>query len=223
MGLGDGIVEGGVHYYMGGDESLVSQDRHSTVVPITMAVDVATAGNNIGEVHDIVVAANAKLEFEVLLTGQATVALEAQEISKADAETGESIAIPIAMIILVLVFGALVAALMPVIIAAMSITIALGITALIGLVYEFSLYVTNMITMIGLAVGIDYALFIVYRYRTERARGLEKNEAIARTGATASRAVGFSPNPPKDTDGRREDSGRGWVRELQGRCPGVLG
>ena len=192
MGLGDGIVEGGVHYYTSGDESLVSRDRHSTVIPITMAVDVATAGDNIGEVHDIVVAANAQREFEVLLTGQATVALDAQEISKADAETGESIAIPIALVILVLVFGALVAALMPIIIAAMSITIALGITALVGMVYEFSLYVTSMITMIGLAVGIDYALFVVYRYRTERARGLEKIEAIARAGATANRAVFFS-------------------------------
>ena len=192
MGLGDGIVEGGVHYYTSGDESLVSRDRHSTVVPITMAVDVATAGDNIGEVHDIIVAADAHREFDVLLTGQATVALDLQEISKADAETGESIAIPIALVILVLVFGALVAALVPIIVAAMSITIALGITALVGTVYESSLYVTNIITMIGLAVGIDYALFVVYRYRTEGARGLEKTEAIVRAGATANRAVFFS-------------------------------
>ena len=45
----------------------------------------------------------------------------------------------------------------------------------------------------------------------------------AQTGYGAERARPFSPNPPKDTDGRREDSGRGWVRELQGRWPGVLG
>ena len=91
-----------------------------------------------------------------------------------------------------LVFGAAVAALVPLIVAAISISIAMGLVALIGLGYEFSIYVTNMITMIGLAVGIDYSLFIVYRFRAERSRGLEKTEAIARAGARASRTVFFS-------------------------------
>ena len=68
----------------------------------------------------------------------------------------------------------------------------MGIVALVGLTYEFNLFVTNVITMIGLAVGIDYSLFIVYRYRDERRGGLEKMDAIARAGATASRAVFFS-------------------------------
>ena len=191
-GLGEDIVEGGTHYYLERDESLVSADRRTTVVPITMAVDLPTAGDNVGEVHDVVSAADGQGGFEVLLTGQSTVARDAQEISKSDAETGESIAIPVAMVILVLVFGALVAAVVPLIVAVMSILIALGIVAVIGLAYEFSLYVTNMITIVGLAVGIDYSLFTVYRYRTERRRGLEKIDAIARTGATANRAVFFS-------------------------------
>ena len=112
------------------------------------------------------------------------------EINQKDSETGESIAIPIALLILVVVFGALVAAIIPVIIAI--IAIAMGLTGLFGLVFDFSAFVTNIIIMLGLAVGIDYSLFIVSRFRTERARGLEKQEAIARTGATASRAVFFS-------------------------------
>ena len=72
------------------------------------------------------------------------------------------------------------------------ITIALGLVALIGQVVDFNLFVTNMVTMIGLAVGIDYSLFIVSRYREERKKGYPKLEAIARTGGTANRAVFFS-------------------------------
>ena len=192
IGLGDQVVEGGVHYYLTGDESLVSPDRRTTLIPFTMAIDVATAGDNIPDVRDAVHAANDQSDFEALLTGQATAAEELQGAGQEAAETGESIAIPIALIILVVVFGAMVAALMPLIVAGISISIAMGLVALVGLVYEFSLYVTNIITMIGLAVGIDYSLFIVHRFRAERSRGLEKTEAIARAGATASRTVLFS-------------------------------
>jgi RND superfamily putative drug exporter len=68
----------------------------------------------------------------------------------------------------------------------------MGITALVGTAYSFSFFVQNMITMIGLAVGIDYSLFIVARYREERLHGHDKLEAIAHAGATANRAVFFS-------------------------------
>ncbi|MFP5319777.1 MAG: MMPL family transporter, partial [Acidimicrobiia bacterium] len=73
-----------------------------------------------------------------------------------------------------------------------AIAIAVGLVAVAGQVSEFSFFVTNMITMMGLAVGIDYSLFVVSRYREERARGLDKLDAIEASGATASRAVLFS-------------------------------
>ena len=96
------------------------------------------------------------------------------------------------MIILAVVFGALAAAALPMILGIASIAIALGLAALIGQSFELHVFVQNMITMIGLAVGIDYSLFVVSRYREKRARGLEKLDAIAVAGATASRAVLFS-------------------------------
>ena len=65
-------------------------------------------------------------------------------------------------------------------------------TTLVGQTWSLSFFVTNMIFMIGLAVGIDYCLFIIERFREERRRGLEKLEAIAAAGNTASRAVLFS-------------------------------
>ncbi len=89
-------------------------------------------------------------------------------------------------------FGAVLAATMPVVLSIISIVLALALTALIGQLYPMNTFVLNMLTMMGLAVGIDYTLFVISRYREERARGLEKIEAIAATGATANRAIFFS-------------------------------
>src|ERR671919_642568 len=113
-------------------------------------------------------------------------------IAEEDLAQGESFGVIVALIVLVLVFGAVVAGVIPIAMAIASISVALGITALVGRAADFSFFVTNMITMMGLAVGIDYSLFIVSRYREERFKGLEKIDAITAAGATASRAVFFS-------------------------------
>ena len=81
---------------------------------------------------------------------------------------------------------------MPILIAVLSIVIALGIAALIGQIWQLSFFVTNVTTMIGLAVGIDYSLLIIQRYREERSRGLDKLSAIEKAGGTANRTVLFS-------------------------------
>jgi RND superfamily putative drug exporter len=100
--------------------------------------------------------------------------------------------IGVALVVLVVVFGAFVAAVVPIVLALFAIAVALGLVALIGQVFTFNLFVENMVTMIGLAVGIDYSLFIVSRYREERRKGFPKLEAIAAAGGTANRAVFFS-------------------------------
>jgi len=76
--------------------------------------------------------------------------------------------------------------------AIVSIVVALGLTALLAQPFELSIFVVNMLTGMGLALGIDYSLFVVSRYREERAKGLEKSAAIAMSGGTANRAVVFS-------------------------------
>ncbi len=91
-----------------------------------------------------------------------------------------------------LVFGAVFAGLVPVLMAILSIIVALGLVAVISLEFSLSIFIVNMLTGMGLALGIDYSLFVVSRYREERGHGLAKENAIARTGATASRAVLFS-------------------------------
>ena len=93
---------------------------------------------------------------------------------------------------MLLVFGSIVAGLVPVLTALVAIVVALALTALVGQAFDLSVFVVNMLTGMGLALGIDYALFIVSRYREERNRGRPELDAITVSGATASRAVLFS-------------------------------
>jgi putative drug exporter of the RND superfamily len=95
-------------------------------------------------------------------------------------------------VVLILVFGAVVAGIIPIIMGIASIAVAIGAVALVGTSVDFSFFVTNIITMMGLAVGIDYSLFVVSRFREERANGRTRLDAIDATSATASRAVFFS-------------------------------
>jgi RND superfamily putative drug exporter len=107
-------------------------------------------------------------------------------------QQGEMIGIVVALVILLVVFGAVVAAGLPIVLALLSIFVAAGATAVASNAMEMSNFVVFIITMIGLAVGIDYSLFIVQRFREERSLGREKIDAIATAGATASRTVFFS-------------------------------
>jgi RND superfamily putative drug exporter len=189
--LGPDVIASGTNFYQSNDPSLVSDDRQITILPFAMAGTSDEAAENIDEVLDVVHSADNET-FDVSIAGNASMGEDFQEAAQHDLETGEAFGIPIALIILALVFGALVASVVPIVLALMAIVLAIGASALIGQVYPLSFFVTNVITMIGLAVGIDYSLFVISRYREERDGGLDKMEAIAKTGATASRTVFFS-------------------------------
>jgi uncharacterized membrane protein YdfJ with MMPL/SSD domain len=192
QGLGErgeelGVVAEAQSYYASDDQSLVSKDRHATMVPLVMRSD------EVAPLVDLVKSEDGQDGFQVAITGSLTADADFEKLSEEDLQKGELlIGLPAALIILVLVFGAVVAGLVPVLLGLLSIVIAVALTALVGQVFEVSFFVVNMITAMGLALGIDYALFIVSRYREERVRGLEKIDAIVASGATASRAVLFS-------------------------------
>jgi RND superfamily putative drug exporter len=189
--LGPDVVAGGTNYYQSGDESLVSDDRMITILPFNMAGSNEDASDNIDQVLDITKSADTE-QFSVLISGNASMGKDFEKTAESDLQIGEMFGIPIALIILALVFGALVASVIPIVLAVVAIVLAVAASAVIGQQWQLSFFVTNVVTMIGLAVGIDYSLFIISRYREERARGFDKEEAIARSGATASRTVFFS-------------------------------
>jgi uncharacterized membrane protein YdfJ with MMPL/SSD domain len=172
----------------GSPVSLVSSDRHAALVQLSVA-DADYADALIAAVER----ADASPEFDVAVTGEKTREHDFNELSQDDLKSGElQFGLPAALIILLLVFGGVVAGLVPLVMAMLSIVVALGLTALVAQGFELSVFVVNMLTGMGLALGIDYALFIVSRYREERGRGQEQLDAISATGLTASRAVLFS-------------------------------
>jgi RND superfamily putative drug exporter len=165
----------------------VSRDRHSALVSVHIKSDSGAAS-----VEQVVERANGS-GFSVGITGYHSTAYDFGKQSQTDLEKGElAFGLPAALVVLVLVFGALVGALVPVLMAILSIVVALGLVALLSLEFSLSIFIVNMLTGMGLALGIDYSLFVVSRYREERRLGLAKEDAIAHAGATASRAVLFS-------------------------------
>jgi uncharacterized membrane protein YdfJ with MMPL/SSD domain len=177
-------------YYTSGEPSLVSPDRHATIIPILLT---EPGEDHIEDVLGVVKQFDAAAGFDVAITGEFTFDRDLGEVSGSDLQNGElRLGLPAALIVLVVVFGALVAAALPLLLAIVSIAVALGLTALIAAQWELSLFVVNMLTGMGLALGIDYALFVVSRFREERSSGREKSDAIAAAGATANRAVLFS-------------------------------
>ncbi len=172
------------------DPSLVSADRHATLVQFAMP-DESSSG--IDDVVTAVKHADSSSAFAVTVTGQRTVNHDFNQLSEDDLRSGElQFGLPAALIVLLLVFGTVVAGLVPLLIALPSIIVALSFVAVLGHAFSLSIFVVNMLTGMGLALGIDYALFVVSRFREERGRGREKLDAISASALTANRAVLFS-------------------------------
>jgi RND superfamily putative drug exporter len=175
-------------YYRTQDASLVSSDRHATLIPLFIVGEDETPA-----VVNVVERADADPNFEVAITGNQTRDHDSNQLSESDLANGElKFGLPAALIILLLVFGTVVAGLVPLLMALVSILTAMGLVAVLTQLFELSIFTTNMLVGMGLALGIDYALFVISRYREERGRGREPLAAISATGATASRAVLFS-------------------------------
>ncbi len=126
------------------------------------------------------------------LVGQPTIWAGMQEISKEDLAKAESGGFPIVALILLAVFGSLAAAALPLALGFVSVLVTGALIYFISLQMETSVFVTNMASMIGIGVAVDYSLFILARYREEREAGREKGEARARSLSTSGLAVTFS-------------------------------
>ena len=172
--------------YLDSAGPLVSADRHAALIEIQRQKDV-------DDLLPVIERNDGREGFRVTITGSGTLDHDFNDLSQHDLKSGElQVGLPAALVVLVLVFGAVVAGLVPLLMAIVSILVAIGLTALVAEGFTLSIFVINMLTGMGLALGIDYSLFVVSRYREERGRGRERLDAVAASGATASRAVLFS-------------------------------
>jgi putative drug exporter of the RND superfamily len=169
---------------------LVSRDGDARAVLVGLGFD---GEDDVDAVYDVVQRLDDERGYQAAVTGEETSDADEEELSGEDLRTGELyFGLPTAVVILLLVFGAVVAGLVPLMLALVSILVALALAALVGQAFELSVYTVNMLSGMGLALGVDYSLFVVSRYREERLHGREQFDAITASGATASRTVLFS-------------------------------
>jgi putative drug exporter of the RND superfamily len=170
---------------------LVAEDRRAVLVRVELEnrLDGAVYDRAVERVGERLRAVDAA---RVLVGGEATAREEFQDRAREDLERGETLALPVMLVLLFLVFRGVVAALTPLLVAVVAVAGALLILLGVSHVADISAYSVNVVTMLGLGLAVDYSLLVISRFREERAAGLELPAAIERTLATAGRTVAFS-------------------------------
>ncbi|WP_048471713.1 MMPL family transporter [Mycolicibacterium chlorophenolicum] len=170
---------------------LISRDRTSGLVVVGITGTEAEQQTYAKEI-DRDVTRDVPAGVTVRTGGTAMVNVQITEHSQRDLLLMEGLAIPLSFLVLVWVFGGLLAAALPVAIGVMAIVGALAVLRVVTFATDVSIFALNLATAMGLALAIDYTLLILSRYRDELAGGAGRTEAVRRTMATAGRTVIFS-------------------------------
>ncbi|GAC1687883.1 MAG: MMPL family transporter [Candidatus Dormibacteraceae bacterium] len=168
--------------------SFVSKDAHRASVIVELKDDSHTAQAYI----DQVIAKVHSSSLSVVATGQVPINKAFTHALEDDLQRAEVVALPVTLLLLVLIFASIVAALLPISVGLLAIAGGVGGTMFLAHFTDVSQYAMNVVTLIGLGVAIDYSLFVVNRFRDELAAGATREDAIATTMSTAGRAITFS-------------------------------
>jgi putative drug exporter of the RND superfamily len=162
-------VKGIAGPYDRGARRQISADRHSAIALVGIAGDprqLVEHANHLQRAVDPLAGAGVR----VWLTGYSPVSNDITAVENKDVERAETIGVPVALLVLLLALGAVMAALLPLAIAGSGLLLTYGVLALLATTLTFDSFLTTIVTMIGVGVGIDYALFIVSRFREELAQ-----------------------------------------------------
>lgn len=170
--------------------SPVTEDRRTTLIQFDMKGEAATADQRITPVLDAVAGVQrAHPDLRIEEAGSASASKLVGEAIDRDFVRAEQLSIPITLGILLAAFGALLAAVVPVALAMTAIVAATGLLAFTSHILHVDSATSNVMLLIGLAVGVDYSLFYIMRAREERAKGLDKGRSLQIAAATSGRAV----------------------------------
>ena len=185
---GEPLVDEILTYAEVGDPSFVSRDGGRTFALVRLTEEMEDAVDDVEHLAELIARPQG---IETIVTGIPVIQHEFNDAVEQDLVRAELVSLPIAMLILLAVFGTVVGAALPIVIAAMALPTSIAVIGLLANVTEMSIFVTNVTTMIGLALSIDYSLFMVSRFREElRHRSVE--DAIEHTMATVGKAVAIS-------------------------------
>src|SRR6202521_4096889 len=172
----------------GEQSSLISKDSHKALVFVNLKDSSAKAQVYLSEL----IAKVHPGPLLMVVTGQVPINQAFNTTLQLDLQRAEYVALPITLILLVLIFASIVAALLPISVGVLAIVGGVGGTLFLGRFTDVSQYAINIVTLIGLGVAIDYSLFVVNRFRDELGAGATREEAIATAMSTAGRAITFS-------------------------------
>ena len=188
-------VKSAVSFYDTGDSGMAADDRRAVLAEVELQSPPGVTGRNI-EIDPLLEAVQEASRgadgFEIAVFSFGLIDDQLEEIINEDFARIFVISLLLGLIILIIAFRALVAAVVPLVMAVGSIFIAIGVAALVSQVYALVELYAEMILLMGLAVGIDYSLFIVSRFRTERRAGRAKLDAISFASNTTGRAVFYA-------------------------------
>lgn len=170
--------------------ALQSRERNSALIIVTLAGGEAEAPAHAEDVANALTGERDGITISV--GGQATVYSQVNRQTSHDLLIAEAIAIPVSFVVLIVVFGGLVAAGLPIVVGVASIIGTFALLRLISSFTDVSVFALNLTTAMGLALAIDYTLLIISRYREEVVGGRDRPEAIVTAMATAGRTVMFS-------------------------------
>jgi len=176
--------------YEGGatDGAMISRDKHHSLAVVELEEGSFT------ELQDAYVDLRREVRpgsLEVVAAGEMPLNEDFESVTEADLKRAETVSLPLALLMLLFVFGSVVAAGLPIGVGVLAVTGGFVGTLLLARTMDVSIYATNIVTMIGLGVAIDYSLFVVSRFREEVGRHTVP-DALARTMATSGRAILFS-------------------------------
>ncbi|ADB34892.1 MMPL domain protein [Kribbella flavida DSM 17836] len=184
-------VVGVATYWTTRSPAFVAKDRHATYAVLTLAG--ADPEQRLSAYHRIAdQVRQSPPGLDVRVGGEIAVFDEVNTQTEHDIVQAETISLPIVLVLLVVVFGGLVAAGLPLFVGGLAILGAFVVLRGLSLVTDVSIFSVNIVTMIGLGLAIDYALFIVTRFREQLAAGDDVQAALATTMRTAGRTVAFS-------------------------------
>ena len=187
--VADERVTGVVGYAETGEDRFISTDGDAAYVVVQLAI---TNEESVDQVEGLREEIQPPAGYTYQLTGYGPLTVESAEQSERDLQRAELVSLPVAAVVLILVFGAVLAAGTPLFVAGLAIPASLALIYLVAQQVEMSIYVLNIATMLGLALAIDYSLFIVSRFKEELRHGKTVGDAVQRSVATAGKAVAFS-------------------------------
>jgi putative drug exporter of the RND superfamily len=185
------FVRGLAGPYDRGARGRIAADGHAAIALVGIAGDARQLVNRSERLQRAVAGVGGS-SVHVWLSGYSPIANDITTVEHVDVERAETIGLPVALLILLLALGTLVAALIPIVLAISGLVLTFGVLALLSRVLTFDSSLTTVVTMIGVGIGIDYALFIVSRYREELALGIKRagNAEPHADRKTVERAIG---------------------------------